>query len=349
MEETFTSKLLKNLVDSFGKAFVPKKLRPYLKEYLFKAGVYEVPYRLFGSLFWVAVALTYFVYFLKIVDFVHWENPLKAFLIVFFSWLFLIPFFLILLASALYFYYNMRIFHRTKELEDRLPDYLTLVSTNLKGGLSFEKSLWAAIKPEFGVLANEIALVSKKVLTGSDVNEAMIEFSKKYDSPNLRRAMNLIVSEVDSGGRVVDVIDKIIENLKKTRQLKEEMAASTVTYIIFMGALVIIICPLLFALSYQLVNVMVGFGNKVATSIPASGQIPISISSSGMKPIHFRIFSVAAISVIAIFSAMIVSIIETGNVKGGLKYIPLFLFSGLFFLFIFSVLFDVIFKGLITF
>lgn len=348
METTLIESVARFFFDTFGKAFVPKKFRPYLKEYLFKAGIYEVPYRLFGVLFWIAVILTLFTYFPFIYPIREGYSLPLTFLIDFFSWAILPLLYSAMLASALYIYYNMRIFHRTKELEERLPDYLTLVSTNLKGGLSFEKSLWAAIKPEFGVLANEIALVSKKVLTGSDVNEAMLEFSMKYESPLLRRAINLIVGEMESGGRIVEVIDKVIDNLKKTRQLKEEMAANTVTYIIFIGALVIVICPLLFSLSYQLVKIMIAFGGKLSGTV-SSGQMPLRFQQAGIKPFHFRVFSIVAIAIIATFSAMIVSIIETGNIKGGLKYIPLFLLSGVFFLFLFSVVFDVIFSSLIVF
>ncbi|NJL43886.1 MAG: hypothetical protein HC945_00990, partial [Nitrosarchaeum sp.] len=227
---TFAEKAFRKMVDPWGRAFIPKKFQPYIKEYFFKAGIYEIPYRLHGVLFYIAAALTAFTYLGFIMGSLPWQGTSGAIIsmvltLVIWSVLHLLYFTMV--DSAVYFYINLRIYNRTKELEARLPDYLTLVSTNLKGGLSFEKSLWAAIKPEFGVLANEIALVSKKVLTGSDVSEAMMEFGDKYDSPVLRRSINLMVGEMDSGGRIVDVIDKIIETLKKTKHLKDEMAANT--------------------------------------------------------------------------------------------------------------------------
>jgi hypothetical protein len=37
----------------------------------------------------------------------------------------------------------------------------------LKGGMSFDASLWNSVKPEFGVLSEEIQLCTKKVMTGT--------------------------------------------------------------------------------------------------------------------------------------------------------------------------------------
>ena len=105
-------------------------------------------------------------------------------------------------------------------MEEKLADYLTFVSTNLKGGMSFENSLWSAIRPEFGLLAEEMGLVSKKVMTGGDLIESLSDFAKKYPSPILRRSMNLITSEIESGGKITEIMDRVIEDLKKSKITK---------------------------------------------------------------------------------------------------------------------------------
>ena len=177
-------------LEKFGKAFIPKRVRPELREYLLKAGIEEVPYKFFGGLFWATLVITYLIYFSTIFKPISSMGSFVILVMTFISWFVIqsaLSFFIIM---CIYVYLNVSIFNRTKLIEDALPDYLTLVSTNLKGGMSFEKSLWAAIKPEFGILAKEITLASKKVLTGNDVKDAMEEFSMKYDSPILRRSLN---------------------------------------------------------------------------------------------------------------------------------------------------------------
>lgn len=336
-------------LDDIGQAFVPKRFRPNLRNYLMKAGIDEVPFRFFGGLFFSTIFFTIVTYFALIQKLVASYNALVIMMTAF-TYIVVVALGLsAVIILGIYFYLNIRIYNRTKKLEDKLIDYLTLVSTNLKGGLSFEKSLWVSIKPEFGILAKEVGLVSKKVLTGNDLAEALIEFSMKYDSPILKRSVNLIVGEVESGGTIVQVIDKVIENLRKTRMLKDEMAASTVTFMIFIGAIVTVISPALFALSGQLLKIIIGFAGKISASLSSGGGVatmPFSIGDVSIKPSDFKWFSRLAISVISICSAFIISIIEKGDIKGGLRYIPIFLVASLIVFEVASWLLGLVFSGI---
>ena len=338
-------------LQEIGQAFVPKKLRPTLRSYLFKAGFEEVPYTFFGGLFFTTVFITIVSYF----GFVHKQIAADYGVVVIglaaFSFILIVALLAnVVIILLLYFYYNIKIFNRTKLLEEKLTDYLTLVSTNLRGGLSFEKSLWVSIKPDFGILAKEIGLVSKKVVTGNDLIEALNEFSMKYDSPILKRSINLIVGEVESGGEIVEVMDKVIDNLRKTRMLKDEMAASTVTYMIFIGSIVMVISPALFALSAQLLQIVIGFAAKIGGSVSGGAggvAMPITISEISIDPEDFVWFSRFAIASISIFSAFIISIIEKGNIKGGLRYVPLFTIVALLLYEIFNTVLTNVFGGFI--
>jgi len=336
-------KIMEVLVE-FGKSFVPKKIRPKLGGYLAKAGIDDVPYPFFGALFVVDVIITYLIYFSGIYPAIKSYNLGLVFLITFISWAALLLLFAMITMVSISFYLNIIIYKRTKLLEDLLGDYLGLVSTNLKGGMNFEKSLWAAIKPEFGILSKEIGIVSKKVATGNEVTEALQEFSDKYDSPILRRSTDLLKGELMSGGKVADVIDSIVENLNKTKSLKQEMAASTLTYMIFMAAIVLVITPGLFALSKQLLTIIIQMGSKIGGNLQSGGGSVasgmMSFSTSGINPAHFQMFSIGAIAIISVFTSMIISTIEKGDIKGGLKYIPLFLVVSLIMYFIFSILLE---------
>lgn len=319
---------------TFGKAFVPKKLRPNLRLFFEKTGRDEVPYHTFGIIFWIAAAISYIIYLTQAWPYVR-EQPLfsgMALSFIVFAGLMLSLVFI--LSGLCYFYLTLQIYKRTKEMEDRLPDYLTLVNTSLKGGYSFEKALWGAIKPEFGILAREIGLVSKRVMTGNDVNVAMREFALKYASPILRRSIDLIVGELESGGKIVDVIERVILDLKKTKSIKQEMSASTLSYIIFISALVMFVMPALFALSYLLFNVISGFLGDISNSLNSSPISIIQISGGGVDEADFRIFNILAVTIISTFSGIIVSVIEKGDWRGGIRYIPMFVLTSLFIYFL---------------
>jgi Flp pilus assembly protein TadB len=336
---------------TFGKAFIPKKVRPHLRLFFERAGRDDVPYQSFGILFWLSTLFTYIVYITQVYPSLGGKGPIAFFLLTVVVWTALMLAFLFAIGGIGYFWLTMHIYRRTKEMEERLPDYLTLVSTSLKGGYSFEKALWAAIKPEFGILAKEIGLVSKRVMTGNDVGDALNEFAQKYNSPILRRAMDLIIGELESGGKVVDVIDRLIHDLKKTRALKEEMAASTLTYMIFISALVMFVMPLLFALSYILFNVISSFIGSIVTT-GGGGSTPIAamqITKPGINPADYKLFTIIAICIISGSSALLVSIIEKGDIRAGLKYVPMFLLTSLFLYFLFVKLLGGLFGKLVTF
>ncbi len=337
----------------FGKAFVPtnflnKPIRSNLRKYLLKAGYREVPYSFFGLAFFASAVITYFLFIPFIYPALKGKFFILVFLLSFLIWALIQLLILAVTIFAIYFFINIRVYKRTQKIEEKLPDFLVLVSTNLKGGLSLEQSLWASIRPDFGLLAEEMTIVSKRVMTGNDLKDALSEFSTKYDSPSLKRNLHLIIGEIDSGGKIVSVIDKIIETLRKTKALKAEMAASTVSYMIFIGAIVVVISPALFALAYQLLQIIIGFTQNLGSSLSgaASAMMPVSFDVQ-INVKDFMRFSVLAIASISIVSSMIISIIEKGNIKGGLKYIPAFTAFSLLLYAVFMVALQAVFGGII--
>lgn len=338
-------------LEEFGKAFVPEKLFGYdirsnLRKYLLSAGMKKVPYRFFGILFWVTTIITYFIFIPFIFPRIQDQPGLAVFFASFISWAFLQLFLAAIVIIVIYFFLNIKVFKRTKEIEDHLADFLVLVSTNLKGGLSLEQSLWASIRPEFGLLAQEMTIVSKRVMTGSDLSEALAEFSTKYDSPTVRRNLDLVVGEIESGGRIVKVIDKVIETLKKTKALKAEMSANTITYMIFIGAVVVVIAPALFALAYQLLGIIINFTHMLGSSISGDAATILPISFDVQIDVNdFKRFSMMALVTISVCSSMIISIIEKGDIKSGLKYIPAFSVASVVLYVLFMVILESVFGG----
>ena len=348
---------MNRILKDFGKAFIPEELfnkpiRSKLRTYLSSAGYAEIPYQFFGILFILSAILTYFIFIPFVYPLFQSFMALWVFLLAFSLWALIQGLLITIVILLISFFINISIYKRTKTIEESLPDYLMLVSTNLKGGLSLEQSLWAGIRPEFTLLAEEMTTVSKRVMTGNDLTDALEEFIDKYPSPTLRRNLSLIMGEIESGGKIVVVIDKVIDTMKKSRVLKSEMSAATVSYMIFIGAVVIVIAPALFALAYQLLHIIIGFTQNLGSALTAgaggSGVVQSLNFEGGINTVDFRRFSVLALMFIGIFSSMIISIIEKGDIKGGLKYIPAFTLLSIFFYFVFMILLSSVFGGMLV-
>lgn len=339
MNTTFVS------FNEFGKAFVPEKLRPKLRKYVMKAGIEDVPYTLFGILFIISIILTAAIYLIFLNPLLEGKGILAVLLLTFASWAVINLAIAFLAIIAVYAYLDMRIMDRTKKIEDVLDDFLMLVSENLKGGLSIDRALWSSIKPEFGVLAKEIEIASKKVATGEDVEDAIREFIDKYESPMTRRSFEILIEETRSGGHVASTLDKIVDDIKETKLLKAELVATNTQYVIFISSIVSFVSPLLFALAYQLLVILSKFSEKISPAMQSSGatSLPITMAEFNISLPDFMLFSRVAIGVVALFSSMLIADINRGTIKAGIKYFPAAIIASLliyeFFLQMFSVFF----------
>lgn len=334
-------------LEEFGKAFVPKKVIPHLRKYLLKAGFNEVPYKFFGSLFYVTALITTLIFITFIYPYFKRFTLFEIYIYSFIGWFLVQMFFAVLFVLLVYFYLDLKIYFRTKKMEEQLPDFLQVLSANLKGGMTFEKALWAAVKPRFNVLGSEMAKASKKVMTGYEISKALTELADKYDSLMLRRTVDLMISEVESGGNVSELIDRLVDNLKETKALKDELSASAIAYIIFISVIVVVISPLLFALSFHLLILITGFIGQLSSATQRVSALPFVFSKVNLDPKDFRVFSMISIIVISFFSSLIVSIVEKGDIKGGIKYIPIYIFGAMALYTIFMKVLGALFSGII--
>ena len=155
-----------------------------------------------------------------------------------------------------------------------------------------------------------------------------------------------MANEVEAGGNIADLLDRIVDNLRNTKELKADMSASAVTYVIFISVIVIVISPLLFALSFHLLIIILNFLTKLSAASSGLQTLPFKIVRTPVEPGQFKVFSIAAINIISLFSSIIVSIVEKGNLKSGLKYIPLYIGGSTFFYFVFMGILGSVFKTL---
>jgi pilus assembly protein TadC len=251
--------------------------------------------------------------------------------------LWIVVFILLLFALWVLFYLvlDLKIFNRKINIEDVLPDYLQLTASNIKAGMTIDRALWYAVRPRFGVLAKEIEIVAKETMRGEDLKDALQKFADKYDSILLKRSISLLIEGIEAGGEIGNLLNKIAINIQETKIMKKEMAANVTTYVIFISFATVAAAPVLFALAGVLIKVISGLGSTLGgTTTAATAGFALSFSGAGIKYSDFRIFAIVSLIITSFFSAMIISTIQKGNAKLGLKYIPIFIIVTITFFFI---------------
>ena len=242
-------------------------------------------------------------------------------------WVLVFTVLLFVLWILFYVVVDLKIFRRKITIEDVLPDYLQLTASNIKAGMTIDRALWFAVRPRFGVLAKEIEIVAKETMKGEYLKTALQKFADKYDSILLKRSISLLIEGLESGGEIGGLLNKIAINIQETKIMKKEMAANVTTYVIFISFATIAAAPALFALSGVLIKVISSLGSELSglTGAASSAGFALSFSGSGIKYNDFRIFAVISLIITSFFSATIISTIVKGNMKLGLRYIPIFM------------------------
>lgn len=320
------------------KAFFSKRLKHTLLENMKKAGLEMTLFELFTKLYTVSYILTLVVLAYVSLNIFESRNfGVINFVVTMLSLSiisFAASFFSLMLGFFLYT--NLRIYNRTKEIEKVLPDFLQLASANIRAGMSIDKALWFSIRPRFGILAKEIEVVAKKTMAGEDLEEALKDFGAKYDSPVLERTVNLLIEGLDAGGEIGDLLNRIASNIQENQLTRKDMAENVSAYVIFISFATIVAAPMLFALSFELLTVVKTLSADLNFSEQTVGaSIPIKFSTQGIDLGDFRIFVFTNLIITSVFSALIAATIQKGDVKAGVKSIPMFviLTLGLFFMF----------------
>jgi len=302
-------------------------IKKLLKEYTLKAGIETEPEVIRKKIFDASLIIT-----LIITIIISYKIVMKGFGFLEAAKLILASWVIVLFASIgicwlmFFVYVDVLIYKRKVEIENVLSDFLQLTSANVRAGMPIDKALWYSIRPRFGVLAKEMETVAKETLSGVSLEDALTKFSQKYDSAILKNSVSLLIEGINAGGEVGYILDRISNNIQETQIIKREMAANVITYVIFITFASILAAPFLMALSYQLLTIINTLGSQMASEqVPNTMGITISFSSIAISPTQFRIFAMIILSVTATFSAMIISIIQKGSIKAGLKLIPTYI------------------------
>jgi len=255
----------------------------------------------------------------------------------------LLPIYLVIIpafiAVELVFYLLllMSIDSKTKFVEEVLPDALQLMSSNIRAGLTTDKALLMAARPEFGPLADEIRRIGRELMAGKSFAYSLLKTTRRIKSDVLTKTIDLMVNSIKSGGKLADLLDQISADVRDQQIIKKEIQASVLMYVLFIFIAIAFGAPLLFAMSSFLVKMLVQNMAVIAAEMPETlevGEMPISIASVQITPEFIQMFAIISLSVSSFFGSIIIGLILKGNERAGLKFLPVLLLVsiGLFFL-----------------
>jgi len=232
--------------------------------------------------------------------------------------------------GGIYFWLSQTAAKEGKIVERMLPDVLELIASNVKSGLTTERSLFASARPEFGILSEELKNASKEILSGERMENALMALPTKIKSKTFERSIWLLVQGMKSGGEIADLLLQLGSDLREENAMNDEIAANISMYVILIFAAALIGAPLLFGISSLIVGILVEQTSNIAIS-PEQMEEYSSMSTVGrfmglptvnITETFIVFFSVIALIVTGIFASLTTGAMSAGSEKEGIRYIP---------------------------
>ncbi len=239
-------------------------------------------------------------------------------------------------------------------LEGILADYLQIVAADVRSGMSLDKAMLQAARPEFGFFSEDVKLVNAQIYAGETIQNALTLLGEKYRSNELKHTIRLMIEALQYGGGITDLLNQIAKDIRTQQIVQKDIAGQLFMYTIFIAFAALIGAPALFALTSQMVQIT----NTVWTSILQQNPQFLSggagsFGSSFLKPSKpqittqdYKNFAYASIFVITCLSSFIVSAISTGSAIKGLRYMPVFILVGFLVFFLVSTVIGGVFNSL---
>ena len=241
----------------------------------------------------------------------------------------------------------LRIEDRKNKVETVLPEFLQLASANVRAGMPIDRALWFAARPEFGLLSEEIELVTKRTFGGETFVKAIRRLPQRFQSKALERSVNLLIEGTASGGEVADLLEKTGWDIRNMQLLHAEISGMLLMYIIFIVFASTLGAPILYGLSNQLINITntiwAGILEQNPEGLPSGGMMFLQPQPPGVGADDFFLFALVSTIMTTTLASFIIATIQSGYTADGVKIAPFMICGGLSVFFVVNWLFQMIF------
>ena len=244
--------------------------------------------------------------------------------------------FMAAIGILVYMHLYYLISERTRRVEKVLPDFLLMVSANLRSGMTPFAAFQAAARPEFGPLQTEILFISSRSLGSESFSDALKQLTNNIDSPMLRRMVAFFENELKSGGKLAYLLETSAEEIRETEEVKTQMVLATKSYAVFLAFILIFGLPLLLGISTQFLATFTKFQSHLEEGGGGGKQTMVGGMSAPKLKVDVKFIDQMAFVIIcgtAFLTSVLIGVISEGKVLYGVKYFPpLAMASGVMFL-----------------
>lgn len=223
---------------------------------------------------------------------------------------------------------KMGLAKKIKKMEDAFPDFLELMASNLRAGMTIDKALLASSREEFAPLDLEIMKLGKDIATGKNIERALKDMAERINSEKIRKTLLVIISGIKAGGNLAALLEETAIHTRERGFVEKRAASNVLMYVIFIFFALAVGAPVLFGLSAALVQIIT---NLLATLPPiesANIQMPFTLTQISISTTFVTYFSLVFLIMTNVLGSLVLGSVSKGEEKAGIKYIaPLIILS----------------------
>jgi len=114
-----------------------------------------------------------------------------------------------------------------REFESELPDFLMLVASALRSGLSFSQALNSTARDGHGQVSREVRRAISEIQMGSTLEAALLRVADRMDSNDFRWSINALAIQREVGGNLSNILESASEMVQGRAALSREVRTLT--------------------------------------------------------------------------------------------------------------------------
>ena len=206
---------------------------------------------------------------------------------------------IIAVGTPLMYRYNE--FVTIRKIENIFPRFLSDVTKNINAGMTLPQAMRTVSSYDYGILSPYVKDMSAKISWGVSLEKALIDFSRKIGSKNLKRTIWTIIEAHRSGGTIHTVLEAVAESLREMEKIKKERSTSVYSQMIT-GYLVYLV----------FIGVMIGLSSFLTTTFSWG----TSVSTESMFAGLFRNLAIIQ----GVFAGLSIGKMSEGTMIAGIKH-----------------------------
>ncbi|MEI6512188.1 MAG: type II secretion system F family protein [bacterium] len=151
-----------------------------------------------------------------------------------------------------YYYLKAMEARRLVTFNRQIPDALSLMSSAIRSGFSFQRAMMLVAEELPDPIAEEFRRFNNETSVGLQTDTALLRMGTRVPSYDLQLVITAIIIQQQTGGNLSEIIDKISETIRERIRIEGEVAALTAEGKI--SGAVLVLLPIGLAVVISLVN-----------------------------------------------------------------------------------------------